>query len=507
VRWADGKVVTKAGSAKKNAPQTSLKPNQHFWAPIIDAASRNPLAIFALIVLAVEAMLGTALIGSASADRFHIIIVMVVVLILVILSVTVITIQKARLPRGGSQGATFQKQASLPEAQKKNLIDFNRGAVVGAEAPPLTNDGLTKELQQLRLVLHQAQRYSTPTYYLDTHLSVIHWNVAFELIFKPILGKIHRRHVNYFIAELANHNAVFDHAREFTEKVKGGQLPLVDIEPLIYDSEAYGTVEFEKVATQLTDVDAHLKAWSVALFLKQIDWDMYAPDLLQKLRDDKLWSLYAVSYDVVLSEFSLYQELIRQVIQGIPSDAKRILELGAGTGNVTKALLQRNYRVTAVENNPLMLEKMSAKKLENTGRLNVVINSVENLDLVEETNFDAVVAVNLVYALEDPFACFRKVARTLKRGGVFAFSTTHSETSLDALLESIQTELRNEGTFNAKEEHYHRVVAINRDIECVIAKRYSREQYVAWLEEAGFEILHNFSSYKDAVIVVHARKV
>jgi hypothetical protein len=35
------------------------------------------------------------------------------------------------------------------------------------------------------------------------------------------------------------------------------------------------------------------------------------------------------------------------------------------------------------------------------------------------------------------------------------------------------------------------VVAANKDIQCTLALRYSREQYEAWLEEAGFEIVYN----------------
>jgi 2-polyprenyl-3-methyl-5-hydroxy-6-metoxy-1,4-benzoquinol methylase len=501
-------IPPKRGSSKKPQPSKPPQPNQSSWSSIIREGSRNPLAIFALIVLAVEAMLGTALFVSPAADRFHIILVMVAVLTLVIASVLIITIYRPRSQQGESvAGISPYRDNPLREKEKSNLIDINKRSVVGAESPPLSDDGLAREVQQLRLVLHQAQRYSTPTYYLDTHLSIIHWNVAFDIIFKPILAKIHRRHVNYFIAELANHDAVFDHARDFTQRIHDGELPLVDVEPLIYNSKTYGMVEFEKVASQLTDTDADLKAWAVALLPREIDWDMYRPDLLQRLRDDKLWSLYAVSYDIVLSEFTLYQKLIEEVIRGVPPDARRVLELGAGTGNVTKALLKCGYRVTAVENNPSMLEKMSAKRLENTGRLSIIINSVDNLDLVEERNFDAVVAVNVIYALDDPFACFRKVAQSLKRRGVFAFSTTHSETSLDALLAAIEGELKAQNAFNAKEEHYRRVVAINRDIECTTAKRYSKEQYVAWLEEAGFEVVHNFSSYKGAVVVIHACKV
>jgi hypothetical protein len=136
------------------------------------------------------------------------------------------------------------------------------------------------------------------------------------------------------------------------KQVRAGELPLADLEPLVYNSETYGMVEFEKVATQLTDADANLKAWAVALFLRKIDWDMYAPDLQKRLRNDKLWVIYAVSYDAILPEFTPYRQLLEEVIGGIPNGAGRVLELGAGTGNATKALLQPGYRVTAVDRLP-----------------------------------------------------------------------------------------------------------------------------------------------------------
>src|SRR5262249_50833664 len=152
-------------------------------------------------------------------------------------------------------------------------------------------------------VMYQAPRYTTPTYFLDTHLAVVAWNVAFELIFRRILSKIRRQHVNNFIIELANQTEVFEHAREFTEKVKEGQLPLVDDEPLVYESPDYGKIEFIKVATQLTDAEANLKAWSVALLPKKIDWSQFQRDLEKRLSEDRMWDLYAVSYDALLRGF------------------------------------------------------------------------------------------------------------------------------------------------------------------------------------------------------------
>jgi len=281
--------ITSPPSRNRTSKKTAANKGTQtvIWAQIINASSVNYLALFALIVLTIQAVFVAILKLAPAAMRAGVINTMAALLAFIILSVTVLAV------------LTSRRNKTSDVIEKERLIQQNQELVIDAEKPPLSYGELTRELTQLRSVLYQAPRYSTPTYYLDKHLSVIHWNVAFELIFRPILPRIRRRHVNYLIAELSNHDAVFDHAREFTQRVKEGQLPLVDIEPLIYNSENYGMVEFEKVATQLTDADGALKAWAVSLFLKNIDWEMYRPDLLQRLRDDKLWSIYAVSYDVI----------------------------------------------------------------------------------------------------------------------------------------------------------------------------------------------------------------
>jgi len=135
------------------------------------------------------------------------------------------------------------------------------------------------------------------------------------------------------------------------------------------------------------------------------------------------------------------------------------------------------------------------------------VESVENTEFDNRRNFDAAVAVNVAYALEDPLRCFRKVAEALNRGGIFALSTTHSNTNLDALLEAIKSDLVLQGKFNEYREHYERLASVNRVIEKTIARRYSLEQYREWLVETGFEIVRSEPRYFDAVEVIHARKL
>jgi len=391
----------------------------------------------------------------------------------------------------------FKRQWQLRENQSK---------VIDADSKPLTPADHTSQMYALRSVIYQTPRYSTPTYFLDSHLAVISWNVSFELIFKPILSAIRRHHVNYFIVELANQDEVFDHAREFTDKVKEGHLPLIDLEPLVYESPDYGRVEFVKIATQLTDRNGELKAWAVSLLLKKIEWTLYHRDLEERLSEDRLWGAYALSYDAILRNFQPYQDLADNVLSLLPSRPSRVLELGAGTGNVTQQLLQRGHSVVAVENNPVMLESMAAKGVRAGSKLTVLMESIDSTDFDDRRNFDAAVAVNVAYALDDPLGCFRKVAGALRPGGIFALSTTHSNSSLDALLAAIKADLEARDKLLEFGEHYERLVSVNRMIERTIARRYSIGQYHAWLEDAGFQLLRSQPGYFDAVEVIHARR-
>jgi SAM-dependent methyltransferase len=494
------------GRAPGRAPSTAF-PGPSHW-PAIIAQVRNHWGLFAVVALVVGAAI-IAVAAQQSASLTGMVYAGSGVLALIVVAVTALLIlDRRRSGDGGMPLDDEQKRVCQAEDRKRKLLDENREVVKDADAPPLTADGLTQELQQLRLVLHQAARYSTPTYYLDSRLNIIDWNVAFELIFSRILHKLRGRHVNHFIAELENCDAVFDHARDFTVKVEQGELPLIDMEPLVYQSDIYGTVRLEKVASQLTDPDAQLKAWAVALMIREIDWDRFHSDLLPRLHEHKLWSIYAVSYDAILLKFPPYSQLIQEVIGGVPREARHVMDLGAGTGNVSRALLQRGHRVTAVENNQAMLEKLFSKKLDPAGsRLILKKNSAATLGSFPDNSFDAIVAVNVLYALDDPLGCIRNVARILKPGGVFTLSTTTAETELDLLLTAIKDQLQKDDLYEANREHYQRVYELNKDIEIKLAKRHPRQAYEDWIQGSGFQICYrNPNAYVNAVTVFHARK-
>jgi ubiquinone/menaquinone biosynthesis C-methylase UbiE len=374
--------------------------------------------------------------------------------------------------------------------------------IFGEEGPAPTAGVWYKDI---RPVLHQAIHYTVPTYYLDVNLMVVDWNLAFDLVFSRLGGTLRNKHVKHFIAELDNFAEVMDHAQDFTRQVSDGNIPFIDVEPLRYGSEKYGLVSFLKVAAQLHHPDGRPAGWSVSLIIREIDWNLFDKDLLEEARKDKLWGVYSASYDRVLLQYPPYKKLIQDVIAVVPENAQSVLDLGAGTGNVTAALLKAGYIVTAVENNLGMLDRLRSKSLP--GRLTVMKSSIQSLATLTDDSFDSAVMVNALYAVDDPLACLQEVHRVLGKDGVLGLSTTHSDTKLDPLLNNIKSRLKDTRRYDQLSADFQVVHDVNKQIEVAIARQHTRDEYREWIKAAGFDIVLDVpSTYSDAVMLIHAKK-
>jgi ubiquinone/menaquinone biosynthesis C-methylase UbiE len=153
-----------------------------------------------------------------------------------------------------------------------------------------------------------------------------------------------------------------------------------------------------------------------------------------------------------------------------------------------------------------MLDRLRSKHL--SGRKPTVVkSSIENLTTLPDESFDAAVMVNVLYAVDDPLACLQEVHRILKPNGVLGLSTTHSETELDTLLNSIKGQLQESGKYRDLVIDYHILRDVNKQIEKVMAKRHTRDKYREWVGAAGFLITKDVpSTYEEAVMVIHAMK-
>ncbi len=503
---------------EQNVPTRSVIPAHEWWTKIISAVDR-PLALYTAVVLVLLIVcvvcgfsLNVAREPPATAPA------PAVVMGLAILGLIVVVVDVGRLVRSGHLTARPSSEAEAAEPSDPDADSVVRfmgedirdsatlrwDSVWGADGAPPNVDTWHR---RLRPSLYQASYYTVPTYYLDNDLNIVDYNIAFEIVFGELAGQLRGRHVNSFIEEMANADDVYEHARKFTDRIRRtGSFPFVDLERIVYDSPAFGQVEFTKVASQLHNAEGKLRGWAVALMIRQIDWERFHPLLEEKLRLDKLWSVYAGPYDRVLSPFPAYKQLIQDVIAVVSQENSHVADFGAGTGNVIGALVDKGHRVTGVENNIGMIDRL-AEKVGSMRGVAVVKASVENTPSFKDAVFDAVTMVNVLYAVDDPSGCLQEMHRLLRPGGVLGLSTTHHETDLTELLSAIKTYLETEGTYEELMADYDAVYRINRDIERTIAKRHTREEYEQWVRSAGFEITRcEPSTYHNAVMLIHARK-
>ena len=131
------------------------------------------------------------------------------------------------------------------------------------------------------------------------------------------------------------------------------------------------------------------------------------------------WDQYARAYDGLL-HLEPYRHLVDHVSSlGLESNPKRMLDLGCGTGNITKALLEKNEQVEvdAVDWSSAMLRYVPRKVSSN--RL-----SVRRRDLLEylsttRKRYDAIILNNVVYtvAAGDRELFWQLVEKRLNKGG------------------------------------------------------------------------------------------
>lgn len=94
-----------------------------------------------------------------------------------------------------------------------------------------------------------------------------------------------------------------------------------------------------------------------------------------------------------------------------------VLEIGCGTGQLTRSLLARGLRVTAVEPGARLIDRVAAR-LQGAGELQVVNARLEEASL-PRSHYGAVFAASAVHWV-DPDVSWRKIADALVDGGTLA---------------------------------------------------------------------------------------
>ncbi len=135
--------------------------------------------------------------------------------------------------------------------------------------------------------------------------------------------------------------------------------------------------------------------------------------------------LYDFEYCDRVDDIRFYQAVAAQIGAQVGAPIK-ILELGAGTGRVTRPLLADGHHVVALDAMPAMLASLREAVLDDDTRARLEILEADMRAIpLPDVAFDAVFApfnaLMHLYSWRELLACFTDVARVLRPGGTFAF--------------------------------------------------------------------------------------
>ena len=109
----------------------------------------------------------------------------------------------------------------------------------------------------------------------------------------------------------------------------------------------------------------------------------------------------------------------------VPSPGARVLEIGCGTGAVTEKLIARGAKVTAVDQNPEMMERARTRLAHaSPDTITFVERTASEIDAFPQGSFDSVVASLSLSEMSQRERAFvlKCAVGALRRGGVIAIA-------------------------------------------------------------------------------------
>ena len=362
-----------------------------------------------------------------------------------------------------------------------------------------------------------------PMYLLDPHFRVVDWNNAFSLAFDWTLEGRRGKSVLEWVYYLDNYKEVLDHGVEAFKDP--ANFPNIDIETITYTSMRYGTFDATKRAYKIpADNGRDVLGWLIILellFRDRHEKIKFQGDLVRLDGIDNMWTEYSITYDRVLLNTNVYHELLDEMIGGrgnfpaIPDNA-RVLDLGAGTGNITERLANMNkgFTIVALDNNSAMLELLKSKCIthlvDDDQQPGVVVRKQDITSLfgLRDGYFDCAILNNVLYSLSDPKSCLAEVRRVLRKGGEIRISGPKRDTDLDLLFDRIKADIVDKRLFDKLKSEYEHVRKINNLRLKPFLFKWTNEEVEDLLMQAGFsEVTYSTDcAYAGQAMIVGARK-
>ena len=232
--------------------------------------------------------------------------------------------------------------------------------------------------------------------------------------------------------------------------------------PVKYRSSDFGDVDlWNVVVPKISKEDGEPSGMHVYFHPLKIEKsDKFLRELTERWNHELMWEAYAVSYDRVLPRLHFYRELVATHVSTVlAAGAKTVLDLGAGTGNVTVPLLDAGCMVTAVDLGQTMLDHLRAKIQEEHQheRLTQIQDNAESLPNLADATFDAVTISHVLYDMQQPLLAWNEALRLLRPGGVIVVTEPNAQFDLQNLLQSGERLLKEQGVYENLKDDWERV--------------------------------------------------
>lgn len=373
------------------------------------------------------------------------------------------------------------------------------------------------------LLLARSSYYAPgPIVTIDTEGLIIDFNIALQVLMHPDI-------------EGARYQAVDELAAKIRHRTEGDILPsiawpsgaeasavlkqqqgvvtdgYIDATHCRYRSERFGWTKFRRTALGYLEPGSGIPLGTIIYMeLQNAEKERELFDALsQEHRRQLTWELYAVSYDHVLPLLPFYQEVVKRHVEAMSAPGiDNILDVGAGTGNVTIELLKANRKVTAVDLSRAMLEKLRTKVLdEHNDQLTIVEQNAELLPQWTDGAFDGVTVLLAHYDMADPTSALREAMRTLRPGGCIVITEPKRSFQLEPLLEFVDRFLTKEGIYDEFKADWQRVISANKELDPARRGTPLRVEDIAdQLQAAGFGNIRMEDSHLGNCATIWARK-
>jgi ubiquinone/menaquinone biosynthesis C-methylase UbiE len=223
----------------------------------------------------------------------------------------------------------------------------------------------------------------------------------------------------------------------------------------------------------------------------------------------RAWQSYARSYDQILPVLPFYQEVVaRHVAALLQPDVRRVIDIGAGTGNVATDLIANGVHVTAVDHSPAMLERLRAKvPPASRDLLCCVETDAASLSVCPTSFFDGANILLALFAMSAPPRTLAEIIRVLRPGGRVVLTEPKRDFQIRVLLDFAEQFLREHDSYEQLRHDWERVRNANLVVDPARQDtRLAVEEIAEILGAAGFVITDMHDSHLGQCATLWAQK-